>query len=93
MEQYNTFFEAFFPLGDSKRWLAMLNLKFAIGALYLELVDPEWRGKRTEHLKYFGRARVLCLDERSLFEVADLQQVQVLGLASMYLLACSQTSR
>lgn len=93
MEQYNTFFETFFPLGSSKRWLAMLNLKFAIGALYLKLVDSKWQGNNTEHLKYFGRARLLCLDERSLFEVADLQQVQVLGLAGMYLLACNQTNR
>jgi hypothetical protein len=93
MDQYEMFFEAFFPPGSSKRWLAMLNLKFAIGALYAKLINAEWKGSDTEHLKYFGRARLLCLDEGSMLEIADLQQVQVIGLTGMYLLASNQTNR
>lgn len=93
MEQYDTFFDECFPSGSSKRWLAMLNLKFAIGALYAKLINAEWKGSDAEHLKYFGRARLLCLDERSMLEVADLQQVQVIGLTAMYLLASNQTNR
>lgn len=93
MTQYTTLFETFFPPGSSKRWLAMLNLKFAIGALYAKLINAEWKGGDTEHLKYFARARLLCLDEGSMLEMADLQQVQVIGLAGMYLLASNQTNR
>ncbi|KAI5779125.1 fungal-specific transcription factor domain-containing protein [Geopyxis carbonaria] len=93
MKQYVTFFETFFPPGNSKRWLAILNLIFAIGTLYGKFTGSEWRGGDAEHLKYFGRARILSLDEGSIFEVADLQQVQVIGLAAMYLLSSNQTNR
>jgi len=94
MSQYETFFQTFFPPGSSKKWLAMLNLMLAIASLYAKLVGVEWKeSDATEHLKYFGRARILCLDEGCMLEAADLQQVQVVGLAGMYLLASNQTNR
>ncbi|RPB05487.1 hypothetical protein L873DRAFT_1825208 [Choiromyces venosus 120613-1] len=94
MAQYDAFFQCFFPPGSSKRWLAMLNLMFAIGALYGRLIDAEWKGEsELEHLRYFARARVLSLDESSMFEVPDLQQVQVVSLAGIYLIASNQTNR
>ncbi|KAL7268301.1 hypothetical protein RUND412_009080 [Rhizina undulata] len=94
MKQYEAFFQCFYPPGSSKRWLAMLNLMFAIGALYGREVDASWK-EETEsgHLKYFARARILSLDEGSIFEMADLQQVQVIGLAGVYLVASNQTNR
>ena len=94
MAQYDAFFQCFFPPGSSKRWLAMLNLMFAIGALYGRLINAEWKGEEElEHLRYFARARVLSLDEGSMFEVPDLQQVQVVSLAGIYLIASNQTNR
>jgi len=92
IEQYETFFKTF-PPGSSRRWLGMLNLKFAVGSLYAKLVNVDWRRDDTEHLKYFGRARLLCLDEGSLLEIADLQQVQIMGMAGMYMMASNQTNR
>ena len=94
MEQYDTFFECYFHPGSSKRWLAMLNLMFAIGSMYGKLVGAEWKGEsEVEHLKFFTRARILSLDETSMFEVPDLQQVQVMSLAGIYLIASNQTNR
>ncbi|PWW71870.1 hypothetical protein C7212DRAFT_355049 [Tuber magnatum] len=94
MAQYDAFFQYFFPPESSKRWLAMLNLMFAIGALYGRLINAEWKGEsELEHLRYFARARVLSLDEGSMFEVPDLQQVQVVSLAGIYLIASNQTNR
>lgn len=94
MAQYDAFFKSFFPPASSKRWLAMLNLMFAIGSLYGRLTNTDWKEEsEIEHLKYFSRARVLSLDEGSIFEVPDLQQVQVVGLAAIYLIASNQTNR
>lgn len=93
MSQYNMFFQTYFPPASSKRWLAMLNLIFAIGSLYGKLANSQWKGTDMEHLKFFARARSLCLDDGSLFETADMQQVQVVGLTGMYLLASNQTNR
>lgn len=94
MAQYDAFFQSFFPPASSKRWLAMLNLMFAIGSLYGRLTNADWKEEsEIEHLKYFSRARVLSLDEGSILEVPDLQQVQVVGLAAIYLIASNQTNR
>lgn len=94
MAQYDAFFQSFFPPASSKRWLAMLNLMFAIGSMYGRLTNAEWKEEsEIEHLKYFSRARVLSLDEGSILEVPDLQQVQVVGLAAIYLIASNQTNR
>lgn len=91
--QYDNFFRMWFPPNNSKRWLSMLNLIFAIGSFYGKLVNAEWKGGDTDHLKYFGRARILSLDEGGLFEIADIQQVQVVALTGIYLLATNQTNR
>lgn len=94
MAQYDAFFQSFFPPASSKRWLAMLNLMFAIGSMYGRLTNADWKEEsEIEHLKYFARARVLSLDEGSILEVPDLQQVQVVGLAAIYLIASNQTNR
>ncbi|RPB09768.1 hypothetical protein P167DRAFT_538282 [Morchella conica CCBAS932] len=94
MAQYDAFFQSFFPPASSKRWLAMLNLMFAIGSLYGRLTNADWKEEsEIEHLKYFSRGRVLSLDEGSILEVPDLQQVQVVGLAGIYLIASNQTNR
>ena len=71
----------------------MLNLIFAIGSLYGKMLGAPWKGDDMEHLKFFARARALSLDDGSLFEAADMQQVQVGGLTGMYLLASNQTNR
>jgi hypothetical protein len=91
--QYEAFFVSFFPPGNSKRWLAQLNLMFAIGALYEKYTTAKWKGGDTEHLKYFARARILGIDDGAMFEVPDLQQVQVVGLATIYLIASNQINR
>lgn len=94
MEQYDTFFRYFSPPEKSRRWLSMLNLIFAIGSMHGRLTNADWKEEsEIEHLRYFARARVLSLDEASILEVPDLQQVQVVGLAAIYLVASNQTNR
>ncbi|KAI9932197.1 hypothetical protein MW887_009707 [Aspergillus wentii] len=88
-------FQVFFnqpSLKPGNKWLAILNLIFAVGAKYSHLTDAEWRGDEDDHYLYFSRARALSLDDQLLHH-PDLQQLQVEGLASFYLLALGHINR
>lgn len=89
--QYRTFFEKSARPGN--RWLAILNLIFAISAKQAHLKQAPWRGEERDHLVYLTRARILSLNGDVLFSHPDLQQVQVEGLISFYLLASDQINR
>lgn len=94
--QYQTFFEnssrstAARP-GD--KWLAILNMIFAIAAKHSHLVNAPWRGDENDHLVYLARARLLSMNGEVLFSHPDLQQVQVEALIAFYLLASDQINR
>lgn len=90
--QYKKFIERS-STNPGDRWLAILNMIFAIGAKYSHLIQAEWRGDERDHLLYFSRARLLSLNGSTIFNHPDLQQVQVSGLIAFYLLATSQISR
>ncbi|KAJ4507579.1 hypothetical protein HRR83_004159 [Exophiala dermatitidis] len=76
-----------------EKWLAILNMIFAIGAKYSHLVNAEWKGDERDHLIYFTRARLLNINSETLFQHPDLQQIQIIGLMSFYLLCTSQVNR
>lgn len=76
-----------------EKWLAILNLIFAISARYAHIVRAEWRGDDRDHLVYFSRARLLSLNGDTLFQHADLQQIQVTALMALYLLCTNQINR
>lgn len=92
---FQTQFDKFF--GDSVRpgdkWLAILNLIFAIAAKHAHLTQAPWRGNKDDHLVYLTRARILSMNGDVLFSHPDLQQVQVEGLTAFYLLACDHINR
>lgn len=89
--QYRTFFDQTARPGD--KWLAILNLIFAIAAKHAHLKQASWRGEEHDHLVYLTRARILSMNGDVLFSHPDLQQVQVEGLISFYLLASDQINR
>ncbi|OQD85742.1 hypothetical protein PENANT_c009G03540 [Penicillium antarcticum] len=91
--QYKTFFESAARPGD--KWLAILNMIFAIGAKHSQLIDAPWRAGEDpkDHLMYLTRARILSMNGDVLFSHPDLQQVQVEGLIAFYLLASDQINR
>ena len=76
----------------SRRWRAAVNLVFAIGAKYCFVTRSGWCEQR-DHLVYFSRARLLSLDNGALWAVGDLGQVQVMGLAALYLMASHHVNR
>ena len=76
-----------------EKWLAILNLIFAIGARYSHLINAEWKGDDRDHIIYFTRARLLAISSETIFQHPDLQMIQVLSLMSLYLLCNSQINR
>jgi Fungal specific transcription factor domain len=90
--QYRKFMEGL-ATSPGERWLAILNMIFAIGAKYSHLIRAEWRGDERDHFIYFSRARLLSMNGNTIFNQPDLQQVQVSGLIAFYLMATSQVNR
>lgn len=76
-----------------EKWLAILNLIFAIGAKYSHLINAEWKGDERDHLIYFTRARLLSMNSETIFHHPDLQMIQIIGLMSFYLLCIGQMNR
>lgn len=89
--QYQTFFDNSAQPGD--KWLAILNMIFAVGAKHSHLIEAPWCGDEKDHLVYFTRARILSMNGEVLFSHPDLQQVQVEGLIAFYLLSSDQINR
>ena len=66
---------------------------FAIASKHAHLVQAPWQGNEQDHLEYLSRARMLSMNGDTLFGHPDLQQVQVEGLISFYLLSSDQMNR
>jgi len=81
------------PLQAGVKWLGIFNLVLAIGRSHCNLTEETTAGCENQ-ADYFMRARILgALDGGILFQVPDLQQVQMLGLAAKYLLANHRINR
>lgn len=94
--QYQTFFDNSARSNSVRpgdKWLAILNVIFAIAAKHAHLMNSPWRGAANDHLMYLARARLLSMNTEVLFAHPDLQQVQVEGLIAFYLLASDQINR
>ncbi|KAJ5337404.1 Transcription factor [Penicillium brevicompactum] len=86
--QYGSFFDnGSLP---SDEWLAILNMIFAIGAKYDQMTAELGRGDVKDHQVYLSRARKLSMRGDTLFNPPNLQQVQLEGLVSFYLLCSDQ---
>ncbi|KAI2788517.1 hypothetical protein POX_e06534 [Penicillium oxalicum] len=89
--QYQNFWDQGQQPGD--KWLAILNVIFAIAAKHAYMIQAPWRGEDTDHFVFFTRARLLSLSGEELFSPPNLQQVQLEGLIAFYLLATDQIGR
>ncbi|KAE8443556.1 hypothetical protein EG329_001718 [Mollisiaceae sp. DMI_Dod_QoI] len=74
-------------------WLGMLNLVFAIGAVYSQLSRQQDRGQHHDHLIYLKRAKMLCLDQDFLFQDARVSTARVLGLLCLYFVSTCRLNR
>ena len=88
-------FQVFFSqpsLKPGNKWLAILNLIFAIAAKYGHLTNADWKGDEDDHQVYFSRARSLSLEDQLLHH-PGLQQLQVEGLACFYMISSGHINR
>lgn len=91
--QFHRFFSGAIATRPPEKWLAILNLIFAIAAQYSHLVKAEWEADERDHLIYFTRARLLSINSETMFQHPDLQHIQILALMSFYLMCISQINR
>lgn len=90
--QYTRFIREPSSVRPPRKWLAVLNMIFAIGCHYCRLTRDDV-GDDRDSLIFLARARKLSLTEDTLFEHSDLQQVQVEFLVAFYMLARGQVNR
>ncbi|KAJ5734083.1 hypothetical protein N7493_002869 [Penicillium malachiteum] len=77
----------------SLKWLANLNMIFAIGCRHCRLMNHEKSEIYDNQMTFLTRARQLSLNGNTLFEHTTLQQVQLEFLTSLYLLCEGQLNR
>ncbi|KAL1965844.1 hypothetical protein VTN77DRAFT_5165 [Rasamsonia byssochlamydoides] len=92
MGQYKSFYSTPF-VRPGRRWLAILNLIYAIAARYFRQIQTERAVTGDDDLVYFSRAWKLGMGESAILGHPDLQQVQVEGLSSFYLLSIGHINR
>lgn len=89
--QYKNFYDAIHLPSD--KWMALLNMIFAIASNYSCNSDIAGPASARDHLLYLTRARMLSMGGDNLFQHPDLQQVQIEGLIAFHLLSINQINR
>ncbi|KAL2800044.1 fungal-specific transcription factor domain-containing protein [Aspergillus keveii] len=90
--QYKSYYSAS-SVRPGKRWLAVLNMIFAIATKYALDLTQGNDHNTDEHIAYFSRAWKLSMGNVALLDHPNLQQVQVEGLSAFYLLTVGQANR
>ncbi|KAL4917515.1 fungal-specific transcription factor domain-containing protein [Aspergillus aurantiobrunneus] len=90
--QYRSFYSAS-SVRPGKRWLAILNLIFAIATKYADDLAKDIVRSADDHTIYFSRAWKLSMGDVALLDHPNLQQVQVEGLSAFYLMTVGQANR
>lgn len=85
-EQFRKYYDAVRkgrPFQVPEKWLAILNLIFAIGAQYSHLTNAEWSGDDRDHIVYMTRAiRLIGLkDVLMVISAPDLSLIQTVRSA------------
>ncbi|KAF2634808.1 hypothetical protein P280DRAFT_523786 [Massarina eburnea CBS 473.64] len=75
------------------KWLAILNLVFAIGSKHSELMQADWKVVGQSHLVYQSRAQILGLSGSSLVSPPDLMQTQITALLAFYFFSVGHINR
>jgi hypothetical protein len=77
----------------SKKWLAVLNIILAIGAIYCRLSRSGPDADIDDGDVLFQRSMTLSSNDSVYSEHADIQQVQIESLVSIYYFASAQINR
>ncbi|KAJ5272268.1 hypothetical protein N7478_007393, partial [Penicillium angulare] len=95
-QQYLLFFNRLYDpnrkVDPPRKWLAVLNMIFAIGCRHCRLTDHANSDVYDDHLVFLMRARQLSLQDNILFEHTGLQQIQLEFLVAVYLLCTGRVN-
>ena len=91
--QYNKYMLDLVLPENSKPWLAILNIIFAIGTVYSQLTQATWRGDVKDHLQYLRRAQALFLNSDILFSLPSTVNAQALAVTGIYFISTNQINR
>lgn len=91
--QYQSYFETRHPPRSSIHWIAMLNLVFALGALYGYSCKASFIGSDKDHVLYFLRSRILSQEPTHMFDFPTMDHVQYTTMSGIYLFASCQMNR
>ncbi|PSN62764.1 hypothetical protein BS50DRAFT_128596 [Corynespora cassiicola Philippines] len=91
--QYFTSISRGSPLVISRRWLAILNLVFAIGTRYLHLTRVGWLEDDQGHQIFQSRAQILGFSGPDLVSLPDLLQIQITVLLAFYFFSVGHINR
>jgi hypothetical protein len=75
------------------KWMALLNIVFAIAAKHSEVAGYQHQLDHNHHTVYFSRAWQLGTSDNAIWELPNLQQTQTEGLISLYLVSAGQVNR
>ncbi|KAJ5138757.1 uncharacterized protein N7515_003605 [Penicillium bovifimosum] len=81
------------PTHPGNKWMALLNMVFAIAARHFELDGHHPRLDHNKHAVYFSRAQRLNQTDCALLDHPNLQQTQAEALISLYMLSIGQINR
>lgn len=74
------------------KWLTILHLVIAIASWHRFVTNRLWKYDQVDHFSHFLKAKALNIDNQVLNH-PDMQQLQIEGLASFYLLAVGYVNR
>lgn len=92
LEQYKSIWGGNGGARPGQKWLAIFNMILAIGCRRLQFLQ-EQLPPGVSHEIFFSRARSLSVNENMIIKHADLQQVQVEALVTLYFLVSMQINR
>jgi hypothetical protein len=81
------------PSWKERRWLALANIVWAVGAKWVEMAQLNPPEQTDPHPVYYARARALGLDHRVMADHPDVERVQGIGILSLYLLTNGSVTR
>jgi hypothetical protein len=91
--QYELFWQTSQPPPNTALWVAILNLVFALGAIYGHFIQAGRVNNERDHLLYFVRARLLSLEHLAMLQVPTMENIQLTSLFGMYLVASCQINK
>lgn len=90
--QYHSYCKATQPPNGSYLWVAILNVVFAIGALYYEYAEIPCECAES-HLIYWMRSRLLGQEPIQMIGVPTIEHIQLLTVGGVYCIASYQINR